>query len=442
MVSVFAISFAQEFVFAAALFLWVPFFLVMLLMVGLSFNKLLPAPAANHKVSVLTFFKITAAFLLMVACYFALGQGLLLYQTVAYDTQGQPVLTQFTNADQLFWAVKLGLGTWVMASSLMMAMGVMHLEKISEFFKPWVMRHKGYALFIDYTMAFAFSVLLLLFISIAVFELSRVVVASFGFERPIYPEMTAIILAMTLFPGYFLLHFKKRSQALVQKSASIGRMLLVQSALLIILLFAGQAVIVLAPQEMVSSLMKPIMNVVFIQNYAQTWLLITLAAAIISAPLLARFLARHLMGLRVWQAFLMLMAMPACLGIFLIQHLGLQWIPSAYFTFIGVENVVYRIGATQIILISSALLLLLCFAGSKSLQMAWVDIMPVHMGQRLRRLRTLVAKEVALFVFFIVMYIFFANYSYYFFSSIFLILVTLGLLWVSLYSFYNLTNKR
>lgn len=436
------VSFTSSFLFQTASLFWIPFLLVLLLVMGRFAQNPLPVFSAqsNHFFLV---FKIIGIFLLMVACYFGLGQGLLMYQLVTYDAANQAILTQFANGAQLLWAVKLGLITWMIASGLALAMGVMDKHKISDFFAPLLKRRPEYALIIDAATAFSFHIFLLLFIVIVSFELSRSIISYLGFERPIFPELTILILAMILPLGYYFLHLKQRSERLAEKSASIGRIWGMQALWLTFLFLLAQGFtiffILFFPAQAILPLAQPVFNLFNQISYEQTWLCITLAAAIVSAPLLARVLLRSLNGLRVWQAFFLLLVVPFGMALLGVHHLGFQFIPLAYPVPIVLENVTYHTHLGQAILGGSLLLLLLSFAKSETLQLALVDLMPTYLGQRIRRLREIVAKQNLALIVLSLLYLFVANYGYYFVTNILFGLVSINLLWVSAYLLYNLT---
>jgi hypothetical protein len=261
-----------------------------------------------------------------------------------------------------------------------------------------------------------------------------------GLQWPIYPEVTAFILVLTLFVGYRLFHLKLRVKKQAEKSISIGRLLLMQTAYLVGLLLIGQAIIAFFPQQMILPLSKPIMNFLPSLSYETTWLLLTITLAITSAPLLARLLARLLTGLTIGKAGLLLF-LPFLLGCILYFLLGLEWVPPAQYIPITLENIIYKVVPALFILIGTLVLLLACFMGSTSLQMAWVDIMPAHFGLRIRRLRGLLADQTLLFIIITAIFLFFANKGYYFMIGIYFVPLTLILLWVSLYLFYTLTKS-
>ena len=435
------IGFASTLLFQVAFILWVPFLVLLLWVVGKNTHKTLPALMKVKSSEFFLMVKMIGVFLLIIAGYFSFGQGLLLYQSASFDKAGAPVLIQFANMAQLIWAVKLALITWIIASSLALAMGATHKDKMSQFLTPLVTRQPRYALVIDSVIGFAVISLLLFFLSVGTIELSRSVVAYLGFERPIFPELTVIILTLVLVSGYFVLRLKKNAARWVEKSASIGWILVMQTVLITVLLLLGQGIIIFFPREMIEPLMQPIMNIFTWVSYETTWLYVTLAAAITSAPLLARYLARSFSNLSIAQAFLILV-LPLVLGFVVIFKFGFSWMPMAYVVPISLDNIIYQIGPAQVILISVLILFLLCWARSNSLQMALVDIMPTHMGQRLRRLRGSIAQQTFPLILVCSIYLFLGNYSFYFFSSILLVLLTLILLWVSLHLFYNLTHWK
>jgi hypothetical protein len=78
------------------------------------------------------------AFLVLLLCYFGLGQGLLLYQFVHYDNVGAPFFIELHAGDQLMWALHLVLLTWVMATALMLSMAAFDKVKISTLVQQWL----------------------------------------------------------------------------------------------------------------------------------------------------------------------------------------------------------------------------------------------------------------------------------------------------------------
>jgi len=431
-------SLANFVLFQIVLFIFMPFLLLGLWLV-------IKYPSTKIKVSgvkktkfIFLMIKILSIFLIILLCYFAFGHGLLLYQSASYNAAMQPGLIQIANNAQLLWALKLTVITWVMGSSLMMAMTAFGKSRISEFFMPSISASR-YALVIDSIVAISFALSLSLLITLASVELSRAMLTFTGLQWPVYPEMTAFILVLTLFVGYRLFHLKQRVKRLAETSISIGRLLLTQTAYLVGLLLIGQAIIVFFPQQMIMPLTKPIVNLLPSLSYEAIWLLLTITLAIASAPILARLLARMMAGFTIGKAALLLFV-PFLLGCVLLSRLGLEWVPQAHFIPVTLENIVYHLGPTQFILIGTLLLLLACFVGSTSLQMAWVDIMPMHFGLRIRRLRVLLADQTWLLFIFTSVYLFFANIGYYFMIGIYLVPLTFVLLWVSLYLFYTLTQ--
>lgn len=439
LVAILVMGLVPSFLFQTALLIWVPFFLLFLLIIFQYPKNTFPAVAICRNRFFLMI-KMLLFFILIVFCYFGFGQGLLLYQVASYNEVKAPVLTQFPNDVQLLWAVKLAAVTWMIACGLALLMAMMDKHKISQFFTPLVTQPSRYALVIDTLIMSPVLLFLLFYMGIASFEISRSAVAYFGIDRPIFPELTAIIFTLVLVIGYQGFFLKKRANRLAKKNVSMGRIGLTQMLWVTVLLLLGQAIIIFFPQAMTASLMQPIKNIFTLLDYKTAWLFVTLTLAIISSPLLARFLVRTLAGLSFWLAFLMLI-IPLGLGLMLMFKFGLTWVPQAFLMPIGLDNIIYRIGFAQIFSIGALLLLLLCFMRSKSLQMAFVDIMPSFMGQRLRRLRALMVKLTLPFFLLTLMYLFLTYYSYYFLGAIFLVLVTLTLLWVSLHSFYTLTYK-
>lgn len=442
--TVFAIVwFVPEFLFKAAQFLWLPFLLASFLCVIRYAMKLFPHHEFISSPTGLFFssIKIVGAFLLMIFCYFGFGQGLLLYQALGYDAANQPVITQFLPVAQLLWAIKLGLMTWVIASGLALTMAALNKDRISQFFSPIVNKYPHYALVFDSMIAFSMLTILMLFISIGCIEFARTITAFFGQQRPIFPELTALISVVTLLSGYYLFGLKKHHQNLVTKSVSVGRMYFMQGLWIMGLLLFAEIIIAYIPTQMIVSLMTPIRIVISFLSYETTWIYMTLAVAIISAPLLARYFTHLFAYWRIWQVFLILM-LPVVISAILIYPItGLGWAPAVYFVPITLKNVIHQVQPGALILIASLLCLLLCFTYSKSLQIAMVDLLPKHIGLRLRRLRRTIAKQSLFLVALCSFYLIFANYGYYFLSIFLLVLVTLSLLWVSVRLLYTLILK-
>ncbi|MFA6036843.1 MAG: hypothetical protein WC748_01820 [Legionellales bacterium] len=436
---VLAMGLASSFLFQTAQFIYIPFFFIFLLIITQYQKKISPIEAASKSWFLITV-KVLGAFLLLIFFYFGFAHGLLLYQAASYDVQGQPVFSQFFNDEQLLWALKLSVMAWVIASGLALAMAALDKEKISQFFMPLIKPTSRYALVLDTIITSSVGFALLLFMSMVSVEVTRSVVAYAGYERPAYPELTAFILALFLWAGYYLFGLKKRLLKLSDQSVSVGRIFIMQTAWVIALLLLGQGFIIFFPQEMILPLAKPLVNIFTGFDYEKTWLYITLTVALMSAPLLARFLVRILSGLPMRFAALLLV-LPLCIGLPMVYQWGYAWVPSVHFVAVGLENVVYRVGPASLISIGSLFVLLLCFMGSKSLQMAWVDLMPQHMGKRPRRLRHMLGQQTYFFMLITMIYLFFASSGYYFLNSIFLVFMTLTLLWVSLYLFYTLTYK-
>jgi hypothetical protein len=429
---------ASSVLFQIVLFIFLPFLLLGLWLVIKYPSIKIKVPGVKKSKFIFLMVKISGVFLIILLGYFAFGHGLLLYQSASYNAALQPGLIQFANNAQLLWALKLTVMTWVMGSSLMIAMTALNKKRISEFFLSNISDTR-YALVIDSIIAISFALSLSLLMTLASVELSRAMLTFTGLQWPIYPEMSAFILVLTLFVGYRLFHLKQRVKQLAEKSISIGRLLLTQTAYLMGLLLIGQAIIAFFPQQMIMPLSKPIVNLVPSLSYEAVWLLLTISVAITSAPILARLLARMMAGFTIGKAAVLL-CLPFLLGCILLSRLGLDWVPQAHFMPVTLENIVYQLGPAQFILIGTLILLLACFAGSTSLQMAWVDIMPLHFGLRIRRLRVLLADQTLLLIIFTSVYLFFANIGYYFMIGIYLVPFTFILLWVSLYLFYNLTK--
>jgi hypothetical protein len=99
-------GFASAYIFQISLYIFIPF-----LLIGLWINfqyphKKIMIPDVKKSSTIFLIFKMMAIVLMLVLGYFAFGHGLLLYQSTSYQ-DGQPMLTQFANVDQLGWAIQL-----------------------------------------------------------------------------------------------------------------------------------------------------------------------------------------------------------------------------------------------------------------------------------------------------------------------------------------------
>jgi len=438
--------FAAGLLYESAHWLWLPF-LFILLFITLRY-RLNTFPVLDetepHRHQTVSVFKIILAFFIMLFCYLGLGQGLWLYQSPSYDEQGQAFFIEVALNTELIWALKLALITWVIASAIALAMAVRHSSKISELLTPWTTRYPQYGLVVDTLVMFSFNLCLLMFLVLGLTELSRTIMAWFNFQRPVFPELTALVTTLVLLSGYLILKVKKRNMALVKKPVSLGRILIAQLGLLTVLLIMAQAMIVLFPTDWMLPLLKPVKNIFAELSYGETWVSITLAFAIISAPVLARYLARTLTTFKVWQAAIVMGGI-ILMGTLLLNALGsfdlnafTQFLPETRWVPVSLENIIYRVGFAQILLFLSIVPILLCFIYSQALQMALVDLMPSHLGKRLRRLKEIWVQQGVLLFFIAIFYTFLAQYAYFFLSTFLLSWLTLILLWVSVALLYSL----
>lgn len=438
--TVLVMGFAPTALFKTALFIFIPFlFLAIWFSIKYAHKKIVVSEAQKNNPFFLSV-KIISIFLMLLLCYFAFGHGLLLYQSASYDAQMQPMWVQFANDAQLLWALKLTVSTWIIAASLMVAMIALDKNRISEFSLKKISSSR-YGLVIDSIVAISFALSLSLLITLTSVEFSRVVLTLAGLQWPIYPEVTAFILILTLFVGYRLFHLKQRVHDLAKKSISVGRLLAVQTFYLISLLLLGQAIIAFFPQQMILPLTKPILNLVPNLSYESVWLLLTITLAITSAPVIARLFARILVGLTLGKAALIL-TVPLLMSSVLLSVMRFKWLPQADLIPITLDNVVYQVGPAQYILIGALILLLACLTTSTALQKAWVDIMPLHFKQRIRRLCFLLADQIWILMVMTSIYLVFASLGYYFMIGIYFVPFTFILLWVGLYLFYTLTQYR
>jgi hypothetical protein len=275
-----------------------------------------------------------------------------------------------------------------------------------------------------------------MFFAMGGMEISRSIIAALGFDRPVFPEISALLSAMVLITGYFLLKLKKRYQLLVEKSASIGRLLLSQTGMLVLLLLLAQALILFFPVDFILPLLKPIRDLFSAWQFQDIWKGITLGYAIISAPLLARYFARHLAGMRLDVAAILLL-LPLLIALFIPLSGEIQ----STLVPVTVDNIIYHNHLAQIILCVSMAVLLGCWIFSNPLSLALMDLVPSYLGAKLRRLRPVFANTPALFGF-AIFYLWFAGMGYYFSSYIFVISATLTLLWVSISLLYSLTLRK
>ncbi|HLF66029.1 MAG TPA: hypothetical protein VI522_00275, partial [Gammaproteobacteria bacterium] len=285
--------FAAGLLYEAAQWLWAPFLLIFLVLALRYHQSLFITPEqtpARHKT--ITVLKLMGAFFLIVLCYLGFGQGLWLYQSPTYDETGQAFFIEVALYLELIWAIKLALITWIIAAALALAMAAYHTSKISEFMGAFTKHNPQYGLMIDSIIIFSFSISLFMFFVLGATELSRTITALFNFQRPVFPELTALLTTLVLITGYFFLKIKTRGLELAKKPVSLGRVMLSQLGPLTLLLVLAQGMIVFFPIDWVAPLLKPVKNVFAEIAYTQTWVSITLACAIITAPILARYLAR------------------------------------------------------------------------------------------------------------------------------------------------------
>lgn len=438
---------APTVLFYSANFLWVPFLCLLGILLFCCFKQTLPIPhGAKISATYSTFIRMLLAFLLIAWCFFGWGQSLLLYQAVTYDATHQAIIVAVSPMTQLLWALKLGLVMWVIAAGLALGMGALHKNKISECL-PFFATHAHAGLLMDTIFAFAVNLVLLMLISVTSFELARSIVAYLGFERPIFPEMTAVVLSIVLVTGYYFLYLKKHMERLVKKSASLGRMWLMQILVITFLLLFGQGIILFFPYELLQGLMQPIFNLLTSVNYMDTWRALTVATAILNAPLLARYFARIFAGMPIGRSILLLSIVPLLVftGLYSQGEFSLaasiQWLPGGFDVPIVAENVIYQPGISQSVLFTGMLALLLCLMFSKTLQQSFVDLMPRHLGMRLRRMRKIIVKQLIILIIFTIIYLFFTLFGYGSITSIFLFYITGCLLWVSLLLLYTLLVK-
>jgi hypothetical protein len=218
---------------------------------------------------------------------------------------------------------------------------------------------------------------------------------------------------------------------------SLGIILILQVIFVVVALLIGQGIIVFFPLELILPIMIPMTNILSHLDYGNVWVFLTLASAIICAPLLAHYLARSILGLPVWQVLLILLGVPILMGLGLFYALPIIEPNNTLWVLITKENVIYALRGNHVALFGSLALLLVSLASSKQLQLAFADLMPSRVRGRIRRLRGILSGQSLLLMMLVIFYLFVAGYGFYFLSGFFLVLVTLTLLWVSLNILYN-----
>lgn len=360
-------------------------------------------------------------------------------QPLMFSIDDAPVVFDIQAGDLLGLTLKLGLQTWLLALALALVFN--RLPEKCEFgflrgkYKPfdsivWLLTNfAGGALVI--ALMFVLSLLTL--------DISKFVVTAFGGDVINVPQLDTIMFMFAMFLMVKTTGLTEKMKNIAKKPDSLLITIPLYQMLFVFMVYGlFMLMMQFIPADFVYELMQPFYFEFFDFNtFPEFWQLFVTAMSLFFVPVLAYYIYSANKGRSLSKTVIPLMVIPM-----MVCAAVIQLIPAAQVTFLSLVPEVdmflvdlnditsrYHISVGSFLSVMVAMGLFLTMKRSQTLVDSMVNVLPMQIGGRERRLKTVFAHGFPLFTSILFMYMLAGAYISVYFSSLFLLatLVTIGL---------------
>lgn len=365
--------------------------------------------------------------------YLTLSQS----QPLMFAPQVQPVRFDILSADLLGYTLRLVLQTWVLALALALVFNYVPRGNQFGCLRGSYKKLSHFAWYVGGLMSMAVTTTALFTLGLLVLDIGKFICKSLGADVMTVPQIDLVVFFFSLYLFDVFTGFRKKLKAWgEQPNTSVMAVLGLQLLFVLFVYCMLHAMLQFLPDDLVYSLMEPFyFDFLNYQRYPNYWRLFVTCLSIFMVPLLANYLYHACKGQPVLSSSLRLLLLPL-----IITGLILSLVPGALQIFselsptpelftVTLDNKTSRYEVSWMSYLSVLLFLLLMtlLKYSQSLSQALVEMMPEHLGRRVRRMKVHYSRTYPFLVALLSLYLLSGAVLSLYFSSIFLLATLLGI---------------
>jgi hypothetical protein len=357
-------------------------------------------------------------------------------QPLMYTEDKVPIRYDISPGDLLGYTLRLVAQTWVLSLALAIAINRVPRNGEYGFIRGNFRKTGGLAWYVSNMSGVGVTITLLFSLGLLTLDLGKFLAKTAGADVMLTPQLELFLFLFSLYMFSVSMGFSKKIRALGKDSDfSLMGIVLIQMVFFLGVYCFSRLLLHFLPSTTLYSLMEPFYFEFIDHNvFSEYWQLFTLCLSLFTVPLLAHYFYHACQGEPVGRSLLRLLIIPGliCLGLMQVfpnaQTVFFEVLPSLTMHPVVLDDLTIRYEISWISYLSAILLmgLMLCLQRSKHLIQSLVDVMPEHLGYRVRRLKAYYSRTFSFWIVVLVMYLLAGVMFSVYFTSLFLMGSLLG----------------
>jgi len=395
-------------------------------------------PATSPKPFLIRALKTTALFI------FVLFFSWQIYYLSLYESQPlmmtadhEPLRYDMLAGDMLGYTLRMVLQTWLLALALALVLNKIPRNGEYGFLRGNYKKLSTLAWYVGNMLGGGVSIFVLLSLGLLTLDTSKFIAKSFGADIMVLPQFDLVVFLFSLYIFNLATGFTKKLKAWGEDpSTSLMFIVLIQLLFVLVVYCLTRVMMHFMSEETIYALMEPFyFDFIDYTIFPQYWQLFVAGLSLFMVPLLAHYFYHALQGEALKQSVLRLLVIPIglCLGLTQlipsVRGVFFDFLPKLSMQPVLLNDVTTRYEISWVSYFSVLLLiaLMLFLQRSKILVQSLVDVMPEHVGRRVRRVKALYSRTYTFLLTLLMMYLLAGVVVSLYFSSLFLMATLLGL---------------